>query len=190
MPPLTLANAITLFRVFLTPAFCAFVYGYSPEQAWMRWAALGVYLAAGVSDMLDGFVARHFSRTSKFGARLDPLADKLIVNLAYVFIASNEHFYELAVPAWFLWVPVIILARDAVIVLGALAITEIIGQRDFRPSILGKATTLFQMGTVLAILLALPYTTVLIFLTLLLTLLSFADYVYIGAQAARRGEAV
>ena len=168
----------------MIPVFCVLVYGYSPEQPALRWAALGVYLAAGISDLLDGFVARHFSRPSKFGARLDPLADKLIVNLAYVFIASNEHFYDLIVPSWFIWVPVVILARDAVIVLGALAIAEIIGPRQFRPSVLGKATTLFQMGTILAILLALPFTTELIAATQLLTLLSCADYFYHGARSA------
>jgi cardiolipin synthase (CMP-forming) len=183
----TLANRITLFRVLLIPIFCFCVYAYTPETAWLRWAAVGVYLAAGISDMLDGIVARRWNQHSAFGERLDPLADKLIINLGYVFIATNPHFYDV-LPAWFLWFPVIVLGRDAVIVLGACFINETRGPRQFQPSALGKLTTAFQMGTVLAILVKLPFTPYLVAATLAVMLLSFANYLALGVRYARRGK--
>ncbi len=181
----TLANRITLFRVFLIPVFCTCVYAYAPAHPWLRWAAAAIYLAAGISDVLDGFVARRWNQHSKFGERLDPLADKLIVNLGYVFIATNPHFYDV-LPAWFLWVPVVILLRDAVITLGAFLISELLGPRQMQPSMLGKLTTAFQMGTVLAILIGLPFTPHLVVATLVMTLLSFVNYLLVGVQHAFR----
>jgi CDP-diacylglycerol--glycerol-3-phosphate 3-phosphatidyltransferase len=183
----TLANAITLFRVAMVPFFCAVIHAYTPEQEWLRWTAVGIYLLAGVSDMVDGYIARHFNQMTKFGQRLDPLADKLIVNLAFVFIAANPAFNDY-VPPWFMWFPVVTLLRDAVLVLGALAIVEKLGQREFKPSPVGKATTLLQMSTVLAILLHVPFTNPLIVVTLVFTLMSFAGYVYAGIQYARSGK--
>ena len=186
---MTLANAITLFRVAMVPVFCAVIYAYTPAEEWLRWLAVGIYLFAGISDMIDGYVARHFNQMTKFGQRLDPLADKLIVNLAFVFIAANPAF-EPWVPWWFMWFPVVTVLRDAVLVLGALAIVEKLGQREFKPSLVGKTTTWLQMTTVLAILIHLPLTFAypLIVAALVFTLLSFAGYVYAGIQYARSGK--
>lgn len=181
---MTLANQITLFRVFMIPVFSVLVYAYSHEREWARWAALTVYFLAGLSDLLDGYIARKFNQHSKLGMRLDPLADKLIVNLGFVFIAANPAFYEDMLPAWFMWVPVLILSRDVTIVVGSLAITTRVGPTRFQPRRLGKYTTFAQMSTIIAILLKLPIADYFIFATLILTTASFADYLYSGTRYA------
>lgn len=184
---MTIPNAITLFRVAMVPVFCGVIYAYTPEHEWLRYTAVGIYLFGAVSDVIDGYIARHFNQMSKFGQRLDPLADKLIINLAFVFIAANPAF-DPWVPAWFKLFPVVTVLRDAVLVLGALAIVEKRGQREFKPSLVGKLTTLLQMTTVIAILLHLPFTYPLIVAALTFTLLSFAGYVHVGIQYARSGK--
>jgi len=114
------------------------------------------------------------------GARLDPLADKLIVNLGFVFIAANPHF-DPDVPLWF---PVLILTRDVVIVMGAYLINERIGPLKVNPRLSGKLTTIVQMSTLIGVLLAVPFLDYLIAATLILTLVSMADYLYWGLTRA------
>lgn len=181
---MTLANQITLFRVFMIPVFSVLVYAYSHEREWARWAALAVYFLAGISDLLDGYIARRYNQHSKLGMRLDPLADKLIVNLGFVFIASNPVFYEDVLPGWFMWVPVLILTRDVSIVAGSLAITTRVGPTRFQPRRLGKYTTFAQMTTIIAILLKISIAYYFILATLALTMVSFADYLYSGTRYA------
>jgi len=179
----TLANRITLARVFCIPVFCALVYLYSPEREWLRWAAFALYTAAALSDILDGFIARRYHQHSRLGMRLDPLADKLIVNLGFVFIAANPYFYDV-LPRWFMAFPVIVLSRDVFIVVGALLITSQMGPTQFRQRALGKATTWAHMSVIIAVLLKLSLAYYLILIALICTIASFADYFYSGAQLA------
>jgi len=179
----TLANRITLVRVFSIPVFCGLVYAYTPEREWLRWAAFGLYTAAALSDMLDGYIARRYHQHSQLGRRLDPLADKLIVNLGFVFIAANESFYDV-LPSWFMAFPVIVLARDIFIVLGALLVIRRFGPIRFEPRRLGKITTFAHMSAIVAILLKVPFTYYLILPALLFTLASFADYLHAGVRFA------
>lgn len=180
---MTLANRITLIRVFSIPVFCVLVFLYSPEREWLRWAAFTLYVAAAISDILDGYIARRYRQNSRLGMRLDPLADKLIVNLGFVFIAANAHFYDV-LPGWFMAFPVIVLSRDVFIVVGALLITSQIGPTQFKPRTLGKATTMAHMSVIIAILLKLSIAYYLILIALFCTIASFADYLYSGTQLA------
>lgn len=180
---MTTANRITLLRLMVVPVFLLFVFLYTPEREGLRFAALAVYAVAALSDAADGYVARHWHQRSRLGARLDPLADKLIVNLGFVFIAANPHF-DPDVPLWF---PVLILTRDVVIVMGAYLINERIGPLKVNPRVSGKLTTIVQMSTLIGVLLAVPFLDYLIAATLILTLISMADYLYWGLkQAAAR----
>lgn len=180
---MTLANRITFFRVFMIPVFCGLVFTYSAEREWIRWTALGVYIAAGVSDVLDGFIARRWNQHSRLGMRLDPLADKLIVNLGFVFLAANPDLYDV-LPRWFMAVPVVILLRDVVIVIGSLLITTKFGPTQFIPSVIGKMTTFFQMSTIILILLKVWFAYYFIFATLVFTMLSLVDYFTWGTRLA------
>ena len=99
--------------------------------------ALWLFLVAGVSDALDGFLARAFKWSSRFGAIVDPLADKSL--LVAVFIALT---YNGLIPLWLL---LVVFTRDLVIVVGALAYHMAIGSYSIRPSIFGKITTFTQI---------------------------------------------
>jgi CDP-diacylglycerol--glycerol-3-phosphate 3-phosphatidyltransferase len=170
----------------MIPVFCLLIYFYSLEREWLRWAALGVYALAAVSDFLDGYIARHWNQRTELGARLDPLADKLIINLGFVFLAANLEFQE-HVPMWF---PVVILGRDAVIVMGSYLLHEFIAPlRQVKPRMLGKFSTATQMAAMIGALIQVHFLDWLIALALLFTALSFVDYVYVKTRDAFRQRA-
>ncbi len=129
---LTLANQLTILRIMLIPAFVLLtVYGYLG-------AALLVFLFAGVTDALDGLIARVTSQLTSLGAWLDPMADKLLLVTTFVVLTLPQIQLTNHVP---LWLTVLIISRDIVIV-GVVAIVNLaVGPRTFRPSMLGKLTT-------------------------------------------------
>jgi cardiolipin synthase len=133
-----LPNLISCLRIALVAPLVALLLRGDFE------AALWIAVAAGLSDALDGFLARHFGWRSRLGSLLDPLADKLLLVAAYLTLAQVGHV------AWAL--ALLVLARDAVIVLGALAYHGIIGEFEARPSLWSKATTLGQILFVLLVL--------------------------------------
>ena len=181
---MTLANRITLLRLMLVPVFAVCASAYTQERAGLRYLALGVYSAAAISDALDGFIARACNQKTKLGAVLDPLADKLLINLALVFLAVNREF-QIPVPYWF---PVMVLARDVFIVLGAYAINEYFGPVHIRPRITGKITTACQNATIIAVLLEARVAHEIMAVTTLVTVVSFLDYLCAGVRQVRDEE--
>ena len=175
---MTLANRITVGRLLLIPVFVVLVMAYTREQAWLRFAALGVFLTAAVSDALDGFVARAYNQKTRLGATLDPLADKLLTNIAFVFLAVNQEI-KAPVPSW---IPVVILSRDVIIVLGVYLIHEYFGPFRPRPRISGKLTTTFQMASIIAVLLELFFARALLYATVIVSIGSFFDYLLAGIR--------
>jgi len=167
-----------MVRIVLIPVLAALIMSYTPEKQWIRILALVLYCVAALSDALDGFVARAYDQKTRFGTVLDPLADKLMINVAFVFLAVNREFKE-PLPAWF---PVIILGRDCIIVLGSYLINEYFGPLRVRPRLSGKLTTVFQMSTVAAVLLELGIARGLIWATLVISIVSFFDYMYVGVK--------
>ena len=132
----------------LLPVFVFLLSAHSSGREECRIAAIVVFVIAAFSDWLDGYVARHFNQRSKLGALLDPLADKLFVNISLVFMAVNESF-AYGVPKWF---PVLVLTRDVVIAGGSFLISERFRSLNVKPRIAGKLTTviiLFYMFCVL-----------------------------------------
>lgn len=99
---------------------------------------------AGVTDWIDGYVARRMRATSKAGAYLDPAADKLLLVIAFVSLGLIG-----LIPGWLIWLVVL---RDAVIVVGAALLWSLRGRREFTPLLSGKLSTAFQIFTVLAVL--------------------------------------
>jgi len=132
----------------LIPVFASLLfYGYS---GW----ALFVFVVAGVSDGIDGFVARRFNQESELGTILDPIADKLLMTTAFIILTLPNIFSptrHLPVP---FWVTAAVIGRDVLIVAVAAAIFIITDFRGFRPSWLGKVSTLVQVVAVVLILLA------------------------------------
>lgn len=133
-----LPNAITVFRIALVPVFI--LYLNDGNYA----AALVVFVVAGVSDSLDGFIAKRYNLTTRIGAILDPLADKILLVTAYIMLAILSH-----VP---LWLVLTVGFRDLLIVSGYLAYTSLIGATQIRPTYLSKLNTLLQIALVVGIL--------------------------------------
>ena len=145
---LTIANLLTFLRMALIPVF-AILLVYNRE-GW----ALVVFTIAGVSDGVDGFLARRLKQESELGTIIDPIADKLLMTTAFVMLTipgvidASRH---LPVP---FWVTAAVIGRDIGIIAVAGAINVMTGFRGFKPSWLGKASTFVQVVGVILILVA------------------------------------
>lgn len=106
--------------------------------------ALAVFFLASLTDFFDGYVARKYKQQSRLGGFLDPLADKLLTTAAFVVMAL-PHPQFASIPAW---LAVAVVARDVVIVLGAIVVFRLTKFRDFKPTLLGKINTLVELGLI------------------------------------------
>jgi cardiolipin synthase len=132
MTTLTPANQLTLLRMLLIPAFVILVvYGH------LGWA-LAVFVAAGVTDALDGLIARWSGQKTSLGAWLDPMADKLLLVTTFVVLTIPSLNLSNPLP---LWLTIMIISRDVVIVATVAIVNLAIGPRTFRPSVWGKIAT-------------------------------------------------
>lgn len=175
---MTTANRISLLRIVLIPPIIACIYFYTVGHVWIRILGAALYLVAAISDGIDGYIARHYDQKTRLGAVLDPLADKLLVNLAFVFLAVSDQF-ETDVP---MWVPALILGRDGVITSGALLMDKLRGPLRPRPRVLGKATTVLQSAAAVGILLEVPFAKHLTWTMVVVCVLSLIDYFYKGTE--------
>jgi len=150
--------------------------------------ALPLFLAAALTDFADGYIARRFRLTSRLGALLDPVADKLTMLVATLMLAWLS-----LVP---LWLAIAIIARDVVIVAGALAYRGLVGKVDIAPTLLSKLNTVVEFAMLIAVmavaadwLRAPRWLEALFALTLATVLASGGQYVWIWGRkaiAARR----
>ena len=116
--------------------------------------ALIVFIIAGLSDGVDGFIARRFGQESELGTIIDPIADKLLMTTAFIILTLPDVLppvEDLPVP---FWVTAAVIGRDVLIVTVAAAINIMTGFRGFKPSWLGKASTTVQVIAVGLILIA------------------------------------
>ena len=141
MTTLTPANQLTLLRMLLIPAFVILVvYGH------LGWA-LVVFATAGVTDALDGLIARWSGQKTSLGAWLDPMADKLLLVTTFVVLTIPGLNLANRLPVW---LTVCIISRDVVIVATVAIVNLAIGPRTFRPSIYGKIATATYIVTAVA----------------------------------------
>jgi cardiolipin synthase len=144
----TIPNLLTFMRMILIPVFASLLYyGYSKS-------ALIVFVIAGVSDGIDGFLARRFNQQSELGTIIDPIADKMLMTVAFIILTLPnimQAVRHLPVP---FWVTAAVIGRDVLIITVAAAINIMTGFRGFKPSWLGKMSTLVQVIAVTLILLA------------------------------------
>jgi len=144
--PMTTANKITIGRILMIPLFVmmAIYYGrgvqHGHPQEWQRWCAIGIFVLAAASDGVDGYIARRYNQKSQLGVILDPLADKGLLLSGIITLSVSNWAYEF--PVWF---PVLVVARDIVIVGGALALHFLNGAVQVKPSWTGKSATAVQM---------------------------------------------
>jgi cardiolipin synthase len=180
-PVLTVANQLTLLRMGLAPLLVVLV--LSGERVW----ALVVFVVAGVTDLLDGLIARLGRQQTTLGAMLDPVADKILLSSSFVALTWSGGL-QVTIPAW---LTVTTLSRDAIIVISVAVINLTVGRRVFYPSLLGKLSTGSQLATVALVLLVnatgwdFAGLEAVFALTLVLTVASALHYVYI--TSVRRG---
>jgi cardiolipin synthase (CMP-forming) len=136
---LTIPNLLTFMRMALIPVFASLLlYGY------MGWA-LAVFVIAGISDGVDGFLARRFDQESELGTVMDPIADKLLMTTAFILLTIPGILPPVRHLPVELYVTVAVIGRDILIIAVAGAINIMTGFRGFQPSWLGKASTLVQV---------------------------------------------
>ncbi len=170
---LTAANQLTLLRMLLVPPFVILLlYGY---RGW----ALVTFLAAGVTDLFDGLIARTRGEKTTLGAWLDPMADKLLLVTMFIMLTLPGLGTANRLPLWF---TVLVLSRDIVIVLTVAVVNLAIGRRTFRPSIFGKIATATYICTGVITLYfnylgtPSPFVTLLVYASLVITVVSAFDY--------------
>ena len=167
---MTTANKLTILRVLMIPAFLVVLYWGFPG---CRYVALGIYIVACLTDLLDGYIARHYNQVSDFGKFMDPLADKLLVCSAMICLIQTG---QLAA-----WIVVIIIAREFIISGFRLIASD--NGIVIAASYWGKFKTVFQMLMIIVLIanIQMPFFTVLgtilIYVALVLTIVSLIDYI-------------
>ncbi|OQY07883.1 MAG: CDP-diacylglycerol--glycerol-3-phosphate 3-phosphatidyltransferase [Desulfobacteraceae bacterium 4572_123] len=175
---MNIPNILTLIRILLTPLFVIFLLKnlYS--------SALIVFTIAGISDGLDGFIARYFNQRTTLGAYLDPIADKILLTAAYASLAILN-----IIPSW---LTVIVISRDVLIAIGMFIFTLTNISIEVKPSIVSKCTTASQLLTVFLCLLQMQIAGIsitiypLCLLTAVLTIMSGLHYVYLGLNILQK----
>ena len=172
----TVPNQITLLRHGFLPLFLILI-----VYEHYRWALL-ILVLAGLSDGIDGLLARKLNQKSSIGAYLDPIADKLLLSSSFLILAFKKQL------AW--WLTIIVLSRDVLILIVAVVILLVSGYRPFPPSIYGKSTTATQIVLVFTVVLAAAYPNlklgtfvrVLIYIVTLLSVVSSFHYSFTTAR--------
>jgi cardiolipin synthase (CMP-forming) len=175
----TTANQLTILRIVFVPVFIILlVYN---ERGW----ALGTFVLAGITDVLDGVIARRFGQKTSIGAVLDPLADKLLMASSILILSLPQMEFHNTIPRWLM---IVIIFRDVFILLVSLIVVLMVGWRVFTPSPYGKASMVLQVLTVLAVLYtnwqgqAVPELNILFYATGLMTAFSGIHYLVRGLR--------
>jgi cardiolipin synthase (CMP-forming) len=175
----TTANQLTILRIVFVPLFIILlVYN---EAGW----AFGTFVIAGITDVLDGIIARRFGQKTSIGAVLDPLADKLLMTSSIVILSLPQMEFLNTVPRWLM---IVIIFRDVFILLVSLIVVLMVGWRVFTPSLYGKASTVMQVLTVLVVLytnwkhLHVPELNIVYYMTGLMTTFSGIHYLVRGLR--------
>ncbi|MEW5758282.1 MAG: CDP-alcohol phosphatidyltransferase family protein [Candidatus Omnitrophota bacterium] len=174
---MTIANKISVFRILIIPFFIATILYYDVNHEYLRYIALGLFILAMVSDGLDGYIARKKQVITKAGAIIDPLADKLLIIAAFIYLYIRANVFGIELP---LWIVVIVISRDFIILLGSFVIYIVKGNLEIKPTILGKITTNIQMFTIVVILLKLNFISFMWILTVITTVISGFNYIQRG----------
>jgi cardiolipin synthase (CMP-forming) len=110
--PLALPNLLTYARIMAVPLVVGCLFGESVlgGGTWLRWVALGLFIAAAITDFFDGYLARSLAQQSSLGRMLDPIADKLLVSSCLLMLAADG-----TIMGWSLWAAIVILCREILV---------------------------------------------------------------------------
>jgi cardiolipin synthase len=172
----TAPNLLTLLRICLAPFLVAAILDHHYGLSFV------LFLAAGLTDALDGLLARLLKQRTVLGEYLDPVADKLLLSTLFLVLT-----YEALVPAR---VTVLVFGRDLAILVVSAILYAAVGRREFSPSIFGKANTLIQVTAVAVVLLhqliagswVVAIETWTLWMTMLLTVVSGFHYAWVAAR--------
>jgi cardiolipin synthase len=171
---MNLPNILTLTRVLMIPLFVIFI--INKHFGW----ALITFVIAGITDGIDGLIARVTHQRTELGAYLDPIADKLLLFSAFITLAIIE-----VIPSWLV---VIVITRDVIILVGFLVMLLTGYHPKINPSLLSKMTTTFQIITIVLVLMTGYYPTfkqlsiIAVYGTAIITILSGSHYIYLGTR--------
>jgi cardiolipin synthase (CMP-forming) len=135
---LTVPNQLTFLRLAFLPFFIIAI-----KYDRYDWA-LGILVVAGLTDSLDGLLARELNQRTPLGAYLDPIADKLLMSSSYFVLALKGKI------GW--WLAILVLGRDVLLLIACAVILLTVGYRAFPPSIWGKATTFAEILLIVVVL--------------------------------------
>ena len=179
---LNIPNFLTVVRILLVPIFVDLViYGYP------FWALL-VFLGAGLTDALDGMIARVLDQRTTLGRYLDPLADKLLLVASFVVLSVVG-----VIP---IWVTIVVVSRDVIISIGTLVVHLLRERVNIMPTLMGKATTVAQLVYVVAVLLGMigpvapRFVPMVLVVMLGLTIASGLHYLFRGIRMLGGGETI
>lgn len=172
-----LPNVISIFRIILV---WPVVQSLLNEHYLLAW---WLFVIAGVSDGIDGYLARRFNWRSELGAMLDPVGDKLLMVSSYLVLG-----WLMQLP---LWLVAMVILRDAIIVVGALFYQGVTGDKLIEPLLISKINTVVQILLVVVVIFSLAYwalpteiTQVLIYLVAITTFISGMSYVLVWSRRA------
>lgn len=170
-------NIISIARILLVAPIAYLLFSERYTEA------VVLFVIAGVSDGIDGYLAKHYNWTSRLGSILDPLADKLLLVTTFIVLGWMGH-----IP---LWVVAAVIARDVIIMIGAIAYHFLIGAYHMAPTIFSKINTAVQITLATAILFSLAIIplspellTVLVYGVFVTTVVSGVDYVWSWSKRA------
>jgi cardiolipin synthase len=177
---MNLPNSLTILRILLIPVFIGFLLYERYEYS------LAVLLLAGLTDGLDGTIARVANQRTRLGAYLDPVADKLLLTSGFVTL-SVLHL----VPSW---IAIVVVSRDMILMTGTLLARLTESQLDISPTLLGKGTTLVQLSYLILVVVLtsrqmdLRLIQPLLYLMVCVTVMSGFHYLYRGFTRLSAGE--
>lgn len=173
------ANQLTILRMAFVPVLVLLVlYDY-------HLGALAVFMLAGATDLLDGYIARKYGQNTPIGVFLDPIADKLLLVSCFILLTREAIGLSVTIP---LWLTITVIGRDVLLVVSVVIINLTMGRHLFAPSIYGKATTALQLLTVFTVLVAnafdigMPLWGSIFYLTAALTVISGLHYMGRGMR--------
>lgn len=173
---MNLPNKLTILRVFLVPVFVVFMLT-DLGGSYSNWIALVIFVAASLTDSLDGYLARKNNLVTNFGKFMDPLADKLLVCSALICLMELNR-----VPAWMV---LIIIAREFIISGFRLVASD--AGVVIAASYWGKFKTISQVVMIIALLIEFPYAFIFSWIAVILTVVSLVDYIVKNVNAIKKG---
>ncbi|MCM8778705.1 MAG: CDP-diacylglycerol--glycerol-3-phosphate 3-phosphatidyltransferase [Candidatus Omnitrophica bacterium] len=177
---MNLANRLSFFRIVLIPLFIALMLYYTPQRDYLRSFAAFIFILSVISDFLDGYIARRSGQITRMGTLLDPIADKLLINTSFILLFIRKGLSaSFTVP---LWLPLVVLSRDLLLVIGSLLIYLTQGKLEIKPTLLGKLSTFFQTLTIIFIILHFSLVPIFWYITGFFTIASGLNYLWKGSK--------